>query len=139
LKQVLVVLAAALAAAPVAQAARPKPVPSLTPAATQALWRTEVAHAEAHPRAAADASCRPARAIFYAQTDWLRLATKLAQSPSPCAQYYVSVPPLAADKSLARPNQAAQIRALGPQFHAVDEISWNGWNAWVTANASTWF
>ena len=41
------------------------------------------------------------------------------------------MPPLAADKSQARANQAAQIRALGPQFHAVDEISWNGWNAWV--------
>ena len=143
MKQVLVVLAAALAAAPlaapVAHAARPKPVPSLTPAATHALWRAEVARAKAHPRTASDAACRPSRAIFYAQTDWLRLATKLAQSPSPCAQYYVSVPPLAADKSQARANQAAQIRALGPQFHAVDEISWNGWNAWVTANASTWF
>jgi len=138
-KQVLIVIAAALAAVPVAQGARPKPVPSLTPAATQALWRAEVARAKAHPRSVSDAACRPSRAIFYAQTDWLRLATKLAQTPSPCAQYYISVPPLAADKSQARANQAAQIRALGPQFHAVDEISWNGWNAWVTANASSWF
>ena len=77
--------------------------------------------------------------MFYAQTDWLRLATKLAQAPSPCSQYYVSVPPIATDKSQLRGNQAAQIRALGANFHAVAEISWNGWNAWVAANSSTWF
>jgi len=138
LKRLLVVIAAALAVAPSASAA-PKPVPSLTPAATVKLWRDEVARAKAHPRRSSDAACRPARVVFYAQTDWLRLATKLAQTPSPCAHYYVSVPPLAADKSQPRTGQAAQIRALGPNFHAVDEISWNGWNAWVTANASTWF
>src|SRR4051812_3490804 len=128
---------AALVVAPSALAA--KPVPSLTPAATQKLWRAEVARAKAHPRVLHDASCRPARGIFYAQTDWMRLATKRAQAPSPCAQYYVSVPPLAADKSQARANQAGQIRALGPQYHAVDEISWNGWSSWVSANASTWY
>ena len=137
MKRLLVVVAAALAVVPTTSAATP--VPSLTPAATAKLWRAEVARAKAHPRAASDAACRSSRAIFYAQTDWLRLATKLAQSPSPCAQYLISVPPLAADKSQPRPNQAAQIRALGPSFHAVDEISWNGWNAWVATNASTWF
>src|SRR3954469_10821687 len=135
--RLVVAIAAALVVVPSAMAA--KPVPSLTPAATAKLWRAEVARAKAHPHAFFDAACRPARAVFYAQTDWLRLATKLAQSPSPCAQYYVSVPPLAADKSQARAGQAAQNRALGPEFHAVDEISWNGWNAWVTTNASTWF
>jgi hypothetical protein len=137
MKKLLVVLAGALAIVPSALAA--KPVPSLTPAATKKLWRAEVARVKQHPRVLADASCRPARIVFYAQTDWLRLTTKLAQTPSPCAQYYVSVPPLAADKSQARPNQASQIRALGPQFHALDEISWNGWSSWVSANASTWY
>jgi hypothetical protein len=137
MKKLLFVLAGALAIVPSALAA--KPVPSLTPAATQKLWRTEVARAHQHTRALSDASCRPARVVFYAQTDWMRLATKLAQSPSPCAEYYVSVPPLAADKSQARANQAAQIRALGPQFHALDEISWNGWSSWVSANASSWY
>jgi hypothetical protein len=137
MKKSLFVLAGVLAIVPSALAA--KPVPSLTPAATQKLWRAEVARAHQHTRALSDASCRPARVVFYAQTDWLRLATKLAQSPSPCAQYYVSVPPLAADKSQARTNQAWQIRALGPQFHALDEMSWNGWSSWVSTNASTWF
>src|SRR5690348_4578301 len=100
------------------------PVPSLTPAATQKLWRSEVARARHNgPRAATD-DCRPARVIFYAQTDWLRLATRLAANPSPCAQYYVSIPPLAANKTQPRSGQAAQIRALGPSFHAVDELNW---------------
>jgi hypothetical protein len=137
MKKVLLALAGALAIVPSALAA--KPVPSLTPAATQKLWRAEVARAHRHTRSFSDALCRPARVVFYAQTDWMRLATKLAQSPSPCAEYYVSVPPLAADKSQARANQAAQIRALGPQFHALDEISWNGWSSWVAANASSWY
>lgn len=127
----------ALVLAPAALAARP--VPSLTPAATQKLWRAEVARAKAHPRALADTSCRPARVIFYAETDWLRLATRLAANESPCAQYYVSVPPLAASKTQPRANQAAQIRALGANFHALDEISWNGWSSWVTANNETWY
>jgi hypothetical protein len=137
LLKVIVAAAAALLVVPSAFAGAP--VASLTPSATHALWVAEVARAKAHPRTLADATCRPARAIFYAQTDWLRLATKLAAQQSPCAQYYVSVPPLAADKSQARPNQAAQIRALGGSFHALDEISWNGWSAWVAAGNGTWY
>ncbi|HVU76234.1 MAG TPA: hypothetical protein VHC67_01540 [Gaiellaceae bacterium] len=137
MQRLLVAALAALAFAPSAFAAAP--VPSLTPAATHRLWLAETARAGTHPRAAADASCRPARVIFYAQTDWLRLATKLAADPSACAQYYVSVPPLAADKTQARAGQAVQIRALGPSFHALDEISWNGWNGWVTAGNGTWY
>lgn len=62
------VAVAALAVAPSALAA--PPVPSLTPAKTHALWRAEVARARTHPRTlAAGADCRPARVIFYAQTD----------------------------------------------------------------------
>lgn len=137
MKKVLLVVAAALALPGTALAG--KPVPSLTPAATAKLWRAEVAHARTRPRALADDACRPARVIFYAQTDWLRLATRLAAQQSPCAQYYISIPPLSSDKSQARPKQAALIRALGPNFHALDEISWNGWNAWVNANNSTWY
>ena len=73
------------------------PVPSLTPAATQRLWSELVQRPRVHALTAAD--CRPLRAVFYAATDWLRLATKLAATPSSCAQYYISVPPLAADKT----------------------------------------
>ena len=136
-RRVVVLFAVALAAAPAA-AAGTRVVPSLTPAATRALWRAEVAHAKTAPHAQTTA-CNPAHVIFYAQTDWLRLATKLAQQPSSCADYSVSVPPLAGDKTQARSGQASQIRALGSNFHALDEISWNGWSAWVGAGNGGWF
>ena len=136
-RKILLLIALVLAAAPPA-AAGIRVVPSLTPAATRALWRVEVARARA-PRTLADAACNPARVVFYAQTDWLRLATKLDQQASPCASYYVSVPPLAADKTQARGGQASQIRALGASFHALDEISWNGWSEWVAAGNGSWY
>ncbi len=122
---------------PECAAARP-PVPSLTPAATARLWRAEVARARVR-RGVLDASCRPARVIVYAQTDWLRAATELAAAASSCAQYYVSVPPLASDKTQARSGQAAQIRALGPSFHALDEINYTGWSGWVASTGGSWF
>jgi hypothetical protein len=134
-----VAVAAALIVVPSAFAAQPKPVPSLTPAATHALWLTEVNRARLRPRILDDVACRPARVVFYAQTDWLRLATKLAQAASPCAQYFISVPPLAADKTQARAGQAAQIRALGPNFHALDEINYTGWSKWVAAGNGSWY
>ena len=134
MRKLAVAALAALVIAPSALAA--PPVPSLTPAATHRLWLRETAQPA---RAPADATCRPARVVFYAQTDWLRLATKLAANPSACAQYYISVPPLAGDKTQPRASQAALIRALGPSFHALDEISWNGWNSWVAAGNGTWF
>src|SRR5581483_6737867 len=77
--------------------------------------------------------------VFYAESDWLRLATKLAANPSPCAQYYISIPPLAADKTKFRYDQPWRIRALGPQFHVLAEINYNGWTNWVTANNSTYY
>lgn len=138
MSKLVVAALAALVLVPSALAKTPI-VPSLTPTGTHALWRAEVARAKQH-RVLNEVSCtRPARAIFYAQTDWLRLATKLAAQASPCVQYYVSVPPLSADKAQARSSQASQIRALGANFHALDEVSWNGWSAWVTANNATWF
>lgn len=68
-------------------------------------------------------SCKPLRATFYAGTDWLRLATKLAAKASPCATYSVSIPPLTTDKTQPRADQAWRIRALGPSFHALAEIN----------------
>ncbi|MGZ4411197.1 MAG: hypothetical protein ACXVY8_03600 [Gaiellaceae bacterium] len=114
------------------------PVPSLTPSATARLWRAET-HRTRPGRQLSDIGCRPARVLFYAQTDWLRVATKLAQTQSPCAEYFVSVPPLAADRTQPRSGQAASIRALGSNFHALDEISYTGWAAWVAAGGGSWF
>ena len=136
---VIGVAAAVAATGRTAQASPPRTpiVPSLQPAATAKLWRELVTHPRTH--AARQGACRPLRAIFYTQTDWLRLATKLAAQPSPCAQYYVSVPPLAAAKTTLRNGEAAKIRALGPNFHALAEIHYAGWSQWVASNNATWF
>ena len=118
-------------------AAPAPPVPSLEPAKTAALWQSLVAH---QPRPArSQAACRPLRAVFYAASDWLRLATKLAAARSACAEYYVSVPPLVADKTTFRRDQASRIRALGPNFHAMAEIHFTTWTRWVASTGSSWF
>jgi hypothetical protein len=69
----------------------------------------------------------------------LRLATTLAAEASPCAQYFVSVPPVVADKTRPRPDQAQRIRALGPTFHALAEIHFTAWQKWVTSTGSSWY
>ena len=126
-------------AAPADATPRPgvHPVPSLTPVATQKLW-SELTQRPRRLHSLTAATCAPLRAVFYAPTDWLRLATKLAATPSPCAQYYVSVPPLAADKTQLRADQAWRIRALGPAFHAMAEINVTGWTSWVAATGNSW-
>ena len=90
-------------------------------------------------RAFAALDCRPLRAVFYAPTDWLRLATKLAANPSPCAQYFISIPPLSGGKTQFRPDQAWRIRTLGPNFHALAEVHASAWRAWIAAHDSTWY
>jgi hypothetical protein len=112
-------------------------VPSLEPAKTEALWRSLVSMQP--PTARAQAACRPLRAVFYAASDWLRLATKLAAARSPCAEYYISVPPIVADKTQFRRDQASRIRALGPNFHAMAEVHFTTWNRWVASTGSSWF
>jgi hypothetical protein len=131
----VIAVAAAAWAAP-AHAASPRAVSTLTPYATAVLWHRLAAHPTTARRAA---DCRPLRGIFYAATDWLRLATKLAANASPCAQYYISIPPLVSDKTKARPDQAWRIRALGANFHAMAEIHFTTWMRWVAANGSTWY
>ena len=96
------------------------------------MWRPQ---AQAR---ASQAACRPLRAVFYAASDWLRLATKLAATISPCAEYYVSVPPLVADKTTFRRDQAWRIRALGRNFHAMAEIHFATWSRWVQSTGGTW-
>lgn len=123
---------------PVIAALPSKPVPSLEPQVTDRLWSRLVRDAEPLSFGPAQASCRPARVVFYAANDWLRLATTLAANASPCADYYISVPPLTSDKTRPRPNQAQRIRALGPRFHALAEVHMGGWRSWVNANGASW-
>jgi hypothetical protein len=140
----LLVVAAAVVSARIADAGTPvgptaeaAPVASLEPRETTKLWRRLV---ESRERRAVglQAECRPLRAVFYAATDYLRLATKLAANASPCAEYYVSTPPLVADKTRLRPNAAWRIRALGPNFHALAEIHLTTWTRWVASTGSSW-
>ena len=125
--------ASATASRPAAPAA---PVPSLEPVKTRALWQRLVEHPR-HERLQGE--CQPLRGVFYAATDWLRLATKLAANASPCGRYYVSIPPVVSDKTKLRPDQARQIRALGENFHALAEIHWSAWGKWVATTGSTWY
>ncbi|HET6623935.1 MAG TPA: hypothetical protein VFG70_05345 [Gaiellaceae bacterium] len=141
LRPALVLLAVLALSGSVARATsssetRDAPVPSLEPAKTAAEWR---ALTREQPRGrAAQAACRPLRAVFYAASDWLRLATKLRASGSPCAEYYISVPPIVADKTTFRRDQARRIRALGPNFHALAEVHFTTWNRWVASTGSSW-
>ena len=113
-------------------------VPSLQPAATKRLWQALVRRRRVFS-VTATADCRPLRAVFYTATDWMRLATKLAANASPCAQYYFSIPSLAADHTELRSDQAWRIRALGANFHAMAEISMSAWGTWVSDNGSSWY
>jgi hypothetical protein len=126
----------ALGLSAVAGAARAEPVPSLQPQATAKLWRKLV-----QPRrvVAGAAGCTPLRLVFYTPTDWLRIATKMAANQASCGQYYISIPPLAADKTNFRPDQPWRIRALGSNFHAMCEISYNGWSSWVNTTGASWY
>jgi hypothetical protein len=113
-------------------------VPSLDPVRTDALWR-KLTRRRIEFRPLEAQQCRPLRAVFYAPGDWLRLATTLAAKVSPCAEYYISVPPVVADKTRQRPGQAERIRALGPAFHAMAEIHLTTWQKWVASNSATWY
>jgi hypothetical protein len=112
------------------------PTPSLEPARTAAAWRSLVRREPLDLET--QTACRPLRAVFYAASDWLRLATKLASAASPCAEYYVSVPPLVADKTTFRRDQAWRIRALGRNFHAMAEIHFATWTRWVQSTGNSW-
>lgn len=131
-------LAGALALPGQGSAAPGQPVPSLEPRETaELLAKLRDRQVFRTYRVAED--CRPLRAVFYAASDWVRLATRLAANASPCAQYYVSVPPVVGQKTRARPGQAVKIRSLGPQFHALAEIHLTTWQKWVASTGSTWY
>jgi hypothetical protein len=75
--------------------------------------------------------------------DWNRLAGALATDPSPCAEYWISIPPQSGDKTQLRmPRFFQQIRNLGPRFHPIAEMTLGtptGWAAWVERENKTWF
>lgn len=84
--------------------------------------------------------CRlPAKVVAYTSSDWLRAAQKLATNASMCAEIFLSIPPLAADKTAFRPIQDDLVRAVSPQIHPVAEIHVTGWAAWVATNKKSWY
>jgi hypothetical protein len=102
------------------------------------------ARAAVTDRGGEPASCRlNGEAVFWTASDWALLGQALAADASPCVDYYVVIPPLAADKTALRLPQDDVIRALGPRFHPVAEMTLGnltGWNVWVHAvPGRTWF
>lgn len=73
--------------------------------------------------------------FFWTAVNWLRVARNLAANPAPCTEYYISIHPLAPATGFRR-FQAAQIRAFGPQFHALADVHLGdrGWVEWVREN-----
>src|SRR5215208_3700830 len=87
-----------------------EPVPSLdpdyadSPPTVASLTLAAAAEAATEPSAAdLPAYCRVhAHVYFYAASDWVRLGQKLMANASPCAEYYITIPPLADDKTALR-------------------------------------
>jgi hypothetical protein len=84
-----------------------------------------------------------AKALFWTGTaDRMRLAQALGAARSPCVEYWLSIPPLAADKKRLRVDEDDAIRALG--IHPVAEFTTGettGWANWVNEPGTnrTWF
>jgi hypothetical protein len=120
-------------------------VPSLDPddvadpPTVQGLTAKAVAAAALEPSPAALPSyCRlHADVYFYTASDWLRLGQKLQANASACADYYISIPGLAADTTQLRCAQDDVIRALGARFHPVVEFHFQDWRDWWVKNGKT--
>jgi hypothetical protein len=84
-----------------------------------------------------------AQVVFWTANDWVPLGQELAKQLSPCADYYISLPPRSSDQTALRDDQDDVIRALGPQFHPLAEMrlgTATGWGAWVDGSPGrTWF
>ena len=115
------------------------PVPSLDPADTDAA--IAVAAARSAAEAVLPHQCRlHSEAVFYTSSDWVRFTRILSENTSYCADFYLSVPPLVADKRNPRPGAAAAIKAFGPQFHPMAEIHYATWAKYIgTPETPTWY
>ena len=68
-----------------------------------------------------------AQVITYNPRGWQPLLDSLAANQTPCAQYYVVLPPLE-DKVTPRGRRLVEaVRSKGANFHPVAEFSWKGW------------
>jgi hypothetical protein len=81
--------------------------------------------------------------VFWSLRYWDHLDAKLKAHMDPCTQYYISIPPvecLPQEKICPRgPVAPKEIRALGPNFHAMAEFHWGSWRKWVEEHpGKTW-
>jgi hypothetical protein len=112
--------------------------PEIEAASTETA-RAETALVAAEGPEALRRNCRlHAEVAFYTPEDWNRLARTLAAEATHCADYYISIPSIAGNKTMPRADQAWRIRALGPRFHAMAEAHLTSWQSWVIANGKTW-
>jgi hypothetical protein len=104
----------------------------------------EARHAgAAAPAALPDSTCRlPVEFLSWTASDWALLGQALVDNATSCGEYWVSIPPLAANKTGLRVLQDDVIRALGPNIHPVAEVTLGtntGWAKWVANGNGTWF
>jgi hypothetical protein len=90
-----------------------------------------------------EADCRATiNVVLWGGTQWRELAQAMAKDGSPCAEYYISIPPQDADKTKLRPAaEFKRLRALGENIHLVAEIRFTseaGWRAWVVGPHRDW-
>src|SRR5687768_9280968 len=68
-------------------------------------------------------------AVFWSASQWLQLAEGLEYDLSPCAEYYVSIPPMDNNVTELRPTQRfAEVRAVNAHIHPVAEIRYTAAN-----------
>lgn len=101
---------------------------------------TEQIHGPARTQ---DPSCRfDVDAVFYAGSDWVRLAQGLAKAPLPCGSYAVSVAALANPKTGLRPLQDDIVRGLGieplAEVHLDLTTGWPRWAHQRGGDAAAW-
>ena len=140
LAAVIGVAAAVAATGGTAHAGPPRTpvVPSLEPAET----RSSGASSSRHPRACAPP---PGRLPAAARASSTRRPTGSGSRPgsprSPRRARSTTSPSRRSrpSKTTLRNGEAAKIRALGPNFHALAEIHYAGWSQWVASNSATWF
>lgn len=81
------------------------------------------------------------KVVIWGLRQWDSLADAFADSGSTCTEYYISIPPVICENGKLCPRgplAPAEIRARGPNFHAMAEFHWASWARWVTDNNRTW-
>jgi hypothetical protein len=91
------------------------------------------------PEPAPSTGCAfPAEVVIYGQQAWNVLGDAFRDHVSPCANYWISIPPPTSDKTQVRAGQAELMHARGPRLHAMAEFHWNTWNRFHNDTGTPW-